>query len=105
MRPAAIVDDTDHIRPAIIARVDLSVDGRIATARTARTPGDRPIVAAVARNDGSATRVAVCGVAATPVLVDDVDAIDPPGDFRGSASYRKHLASVLIRRVRAEVGE
>jgi CO/xanthine dehydrogenase FAD-binding subunit len=44
-------------------------------------------------------------VAPTPVLVDDgsIDALDPPGDYRGSAEYRRHLAAVLSARVREEL--
>ena len=49
-------------------------------------------------------RTALTGVADTPVVVDDVDALEPPGDFRGSPSYRLHLARVLRRRALAELG-
>ncbi len=88
----------------IITAITIDTGGTSAAARAARTPGDRPIVAAVARNDGNAVRLALCGVASTPVLIEDVAAIDPPGDFRGSPPYRKHLAAVLAGRVLAEVG-
>lgn len=73
-------------------------------ARVARTPMDRPIVAAVAAavavDDTAAVRLALCGVADRPVLVapDAVADVDPPADFRGSADYRRHMARVLSRR-------
>lgn len=100
-----IADGTDHILPAVLAAgpdgvitaVEFDLGGTATVARTARTPGDRAIVAAVARNG----MVALTGVAATPVLVDDVADLDPPADFRGSGEYRRHLAAVLVARVRA----
>jgi len=83
---------------------DLTIDtsGVASAARTARTRADRPIVAAVARISGTGQRrLALAGVAATPVLVRGPDwtgALDPPGDFRGSAEYRRALAAILARR-------
>jgi CO/xanthine dehydrogenase FAD-binding subunit len=89
----------------IITAVSVETGGATASAHTGRTPGDRPIVAAVARRaDDGSTHLALCGVAATPVLVEDPATVDPPGDFRGSSAYRKHLASILSRRVLGEVG-
>ncbi len=83
--------------------------GACATARVARTPADAPIVAAAARRTpDDRTLLALCGVAATPALVDptNVDgSIDPPGDFRGSSSYRREMAQILANRVLAEVAE
>ena len=89
----------------IISSVSIETGGVTAAARTGRTPGDSPIVAAVARRgpDGF-VRLAASGVAATPVLVEDHEALDPSGDFRGSSAYRRHLASVLAGRVLTEVG-
>ena len=51
-------------------------------------------------------RVALTGVAATPVLVDPsaLDSLDPPGDFRGSPEYRREVAGVLTKRVIAQLG-
>lgn len=67
-----------------------------AIARVARTPADRPIVAAVAVRHGAATRVALCGVAARPVL--DGAPLDPPDDYKGSATYRRSMVTVLTER-------
>ncbi len=90
----------------IAVRIGLA-GGACAMARVACTPTDAPIVAAAARRapDGR-TLLALCGVAATPVLVDPAsvdDTIDPPGDFRGSPAYRREMAHVLTNRVLAEV--
>ncbi|MBW7882799.1 MAG: FAD binding domain-containing protein [Caldilineaceae bacterium] len=71
---------------------------RGAIARIARTPGDRPIVAAVAIAGRGVERVALCGVTARPVL-QGVE-LDPPDDFKGSASYRRAMAPIVIERAR-----
>lgn len=91
-----------HLRQAIITQVTLATDGAAAADRTARTPADKPIVAAAARRASHGeVRLALAGVAETPILValDTLDSLVPPGDFRGSSDYRKHLAGVLARRV------
>jgi CO/xanthine dehydrogenase FAD-binding subunit len=101
-----------------------SPDTRSHYARVARTPRDYPIVCAVAAfamKDGIAghVRIAIGGVAATPIrlsrlefglekkrLADWLDGemeaqmalLDPPGDWLGSAEYRKEMARVLVRR-------
>ncbi len=84
----------------------MATTGRTATARTGRTPADVPIVAAVGRHNGDTLLLALTGVASTPRLVDqtDIEALEPPADFRGSAEYRRHLAAVLIRRVVDDLG-
>jgi CO/xanthine dehydrogenase FAD-binding subunit len=93
---------------AVITSVRVSWDGETAVESTARTPADLPIVAAAARrrNDG-AILLALSGVATTPILVapSEVAAVDPPGDFRGSPGYRRHLAVTLTRRVLARLPE
>jgi aerobic carbon-monoxide dehydrogenase medium subunit len=92
---------------AVVLAITIETGGRVAVSRTGRTPADRAIVAAVARRpDGGATRLALTGVASTPVLVDGpagLARLRPPGDFRGSAEYRRHLAHVHATRAQQEV--
>lgn len=75
-------------------------DLRSGHARIARTPMDRPIVAAVAVFGDGVERVALCGVAARPIL--DGEGMDPVSDFKGSADYRREMAAVVRRRALAE---
>lgn len=92
----------------LITAVTIDPSGTGAVAATGRTPADVPIVAAVARRRADGTVIlTLSGVAASPILVDPDDpqvavgrhpAIDPPGDFRGSSAYRRHLAEVLSAR-------
>lgn len=85
----------------VITAVTVRASGAGACVRTARTPADRAIVAAVARRGDQGLLVALSGVAATPVLVAPAGALDalaPPSDFRGSATYRRALAQVLRTR-------
>lgn len=69
-------------------------------ARIARTPMDRPIVAAVAVSGDGIERVVLCGVAAHPIL--DGEAMEPVSDFKGSAEYRREMAAVVRRRALVE---
>lgn len=88
--------------PGILSAVHLHIDGRGADARLGRTPADSPIVAAVGRRgDDGRLRLALCGIAATPLLVEPeaIADLQPSGDFRGSAEYRREMAAVLSGRV------
>ncbi len=90
----------------LIVAVEVAADGRGVVAATGRTPADTPIVAAVARSvDGSEPVLALTGVGPVPVLVEPerIADLDPPGDFRGSRDYRRHLAAVLTSRVIEEL--
>jgi CO/xanthine dehydrogenase FAD-binding subunit len=92
--------ESHHLDGRIITAVSLAIDGVTRADRTARTPADRPIVAAVARRgDDGRVRLALSGVAPTPVLTSDAAGTRPPGDFRGSSEYRRHLAITLAERV------
>ena len=95
----------------VVTTISLSTSGQTSSARVARTPADRPIVAAVARQvsrtgGGNRTRVAVCGIADIPCLVEPEkvgEAVQHPGDFRGSRAYREQMAVVLVERVVEEI--
>lgn len=97
-----LLDNAALLSGAIITGISVPSSGTGAADRTARTPRDRPIVAAVAFRDASGTvRLAMTGIASNPTLVDPVYLADlePPSDFRGSSAYRKRLAEVLAQRV------
>lgn len=102
-----LLDDASLIEGSIITSVSLPASGTAAADRTARTPMDQSIVMAAAyRGSDGDVRLAVSGVASTPRIVDreELEALDPPPDFRGSTQYRRHLALVLADRVLAAVG-
>lgn len=90
----------------IVTAITIDPTGEGAVAATGRTPADEPIVAAVSRAADTGRRLALTGVASSPIEVDVDDPIaglDPPEDFRGSSRYRRHLATVLADRVRADL--
>lgn len=102
-----LLADRTKLTGSIIVAIHVQIDGSAAAARTGRTPADTSIVAAVGRRSTSGIRLSVTGMAATPILVEPaaVADLDPPGDFRGSSEYRRHLAGTLVRRVMDQVGE
>lgn len=99
--------DRSKLAGSVIVAIRIETDGATAAARTGRTPADTSIVAAVGRRSTRGIRVAVTGMAATPILVEPggLADLDPPGDFRGSPDYRRHLAATLTRRVVDQLGE
>lgn len=102
-----ILEDPGLLGGAIITGVRVPLGGRTAAERTGRTPMDQPIVLAVAhRSEDGALRLAMSGVSTHPVIVDPerIGDLDPPADFRGSSSYRLHIASVLAGRAVRAVG-
>jgi len=96
-----LLADRGMLQGSIITKLQLDPGGYGAAARTGRTPSDVSIVAALARKTTAGITLALTGVASTPILVPpaDVGALHPPGDFRGSSDYRRHLAGILTRRV------
>ena len=105
---AELLADRSRLSGAIITGVSIDLDGTGASAGTARTPADTPIVLVAGHraSDGVMT-LAATGVAATPVVVDldRIDDLDPRADFRGSVEYRRHLTGVLGARVVAKLQE
>ena len=108
------------LAPMLITEIQLPLSQAAGGhARIARTPMDRCIVAAVAiaialadsqssptkpstgGESGRTLRTALCGVGPHPQLAGA--ALDPHGDFKGSASYRRAMAEVVSRRARAAV--
>lgn len=105
MAVAELLADRSGLAGGIITHVSVDARWNGVVHRTGRTTADRPIVACVAAaHPERGARTALTGVADTPVLVGDVDALEPPGDFRGSSTYRLHLARVLRQRALAELG-
>ncbi|MGD0945026.1 MAG: FAD binding domain-containing protein [Acidimicrobiales bacterium] len=85
--------------PAIVTALTIDTSGVGALARTARTAADKAIVAAAVRMGADGRRrLALSGVASTPILVGEADELDPQGDFRGSGEYRRALAGILVSR-------
>jgi len=105
LAPLQSVLSTGLVVGDLILAVEIQERGKTSLAQTGRTPGDEPIVAVAGRMTDDGIRLALCGIARTPQIVDagDLEGIDPPGDFRGSAEYRRHLAKVLSARVIEEL--
>lgn len=102
-----LLGDPVLLEGSIITMITIETEGQAAVARTGRTPADTSIVAVVGRSTPAGLRLGLTGVAGTPVLIDaeQVDALEPPGDFRGSSDYRHHVARTLTLRVLEELGE
>lgn len=104
--PLSVVLATGVPAGAIITAVVIDPGGEGAHASTGRTPADTPIVAAIGRRAPDGVRLALTGVASRPVLANAASPtadLSPPGDFRGSTTYRLELARVLAARVVEEL--
>lgn len=99
--------DSSKLAGSVIVAIRIETGGAAAAERTGRTPADTSIVAVVGRRSRRGLRLALTGMAATPILVrpEEIAGLDPPGDFRGSPGYRRHLATTLIHRVMEQLGE
>jgi CO/xanthine dehydrogenase FAD-binding subunit len=105
--PELLADRSAKLKGGIITGISLQKPTAAAHERVARTPQDKPIVAAVAaKTSGGEPQLALCGVAGMPLLVtkDALSTLDPPGDFRGSSTYRQAMAKLLAGRVLAKCG-
>ncbi len=103
---ASMIPLTDFSTNAgLITEIRIQNDSyRGGLSRIARTPSDRPIVAAVAverRHDQKNVRIALCGVSQRPVMKDSI--LRPPDDFKGSSDYRLAMASIVTERAVAEL--
>lgn len=95
--------ELDRVR-GLVVEVQISPAAvRGGAARIARTPSDRPIVAALAVRGADGERVALCGVAQRPIL--EGMPFDPPDDFKASRAYRLAMAPIVAQRARSELGE
>ena len=95
------LEDLQSVAGLITAVLIPAAAARGGMARVARTPADRPIVAAAVVRTAGGERVALCGVASRPVL--NGAALNPPDDYKGSAAYRRAMAELVAQRARAEI--
>lgn len=100
----AVLADRALIDRRIITGVTIETGGVTSGARVGRTRADRPVVAAVGRrSEGGVLRLALTGVASTPMLVDALRAVDLPDDHGCSREYRVAMAATLATRVLEEL--
>jgi len=96
-----VLSESNGSETQLILSIVLDTDGECVLEATGRTPADTPIVSVAARRCSDGDRMAVTGVASTPVLVDPENptvSLQPPSDFRGDSEYRMHLVKILASR-------
>ena len=96
------VDPAAALQAGLLTQVSIKASGETHAAHVARTPADRAIVSATVRKlENGEVLLALSGVANVPLIValDEVQHLQPPGDFRGSSDYRHSMATVLTERV------
>ena len=96
-----VLSESVNLGAQLILSIDLDTDGECVLEATGRTPADTPIVSVTARRCSDGDRMAVTGVAPTPVLVDPENptvTLQPSSDFRGDSEYRMHLVKILASR-------
>jgi aerobic carbon-monoxide dehydrogenase medium subunit len=92
--------ETDLRRGEIVAAAEFPLaqpGDRSVFLELARRHGDYAIVG-LAAFKGAETRFAFLNVGPTPVLVRNVDELNPTADLHNSAATKKHLARVLMER-------
>jgi carbon-monoxide dehydrogenase medium subunit len=102
----SVLDDPQLIEGSIITGISLDPRGAATAHRTGRTPMDRPIVMVVGHRDTNGhIHLAITGVGTHVVVLSpgQTGSLEPPSDFRGSSRYRKELATVLTKRVLADL--
>lgn len=102
-KQVALADFSEEsLDQGLVLSVTFAPDGTGGTARVARTPADKPIVAAVGRKKESGDiLLAFCGMSDRPIVVnlEELAHINPPSDFRGTSAYRREMAITLAKRV------
>ena len=96
-----VLGESDSSGTQLILSINLDTGGDCVMEATGRTPSDTPIVSVTARRCSDGYRMAVTGVASTPVLVDSENptvSLQPSSDFRGDSEYRMHLVKILASR-------
>lgn len=107
----------DKLKGKLVTRIIIPSQTRVAYHYTARSPADRPIVAAaVSQWPSGRTRVVLAGYGDLPVLVLDGpdadgaesaarDAFSKAGDQWASAEYRADVAATLVLRCLNQISE
>ena len=84
----------------LMVGVRIDPTGQTTSHAVARTPRDTPIVAVYGRSHPGGLTLVCTGVGPYPIIVTagSIATLEPEGDFRGTADYRRHLATVLVER-------